>query len=56
MHNILKAHASVYHLYDKEFRPTQNGIIGSIGMAIDFMPYDLNDNTSADVAFQFQFG
>lgn len=24
-HNLLKAHASVYHMYDKDFRPTQKG-------------------------------
>lgn len=24
-HNILKAHAKVWHLYDKTYRPTQNG-------------------------------
>lgn len=24
-HNILKSHAAVYRMYDKEFRPTQNG-------------------------------
>lgn len=25
MHNLLKAHAAAYHVYDKEFRPTQKG-------------------------------
>lgn len=26
--NVLMSHAKTYHLYDKEFRPTQGGIIG----------------------------
>ena len=25
-HNVLKAHAAVYHLYDDEYRQQQNGI------------------------------
>ena len=24
-HNLIKAHTEAYHIYDQEFRPTQNG-------------------------------
>lgn len=24
-HNVLKAHAEIYHMYQTEFKPTQNG-------------------------------
>ncbi|XP_070577051.1 cytosolic beta-glucosidase-like [Ptychodera flava] len=27
-HNLIRAHAKVWHTYDRDFRPTQNGIIG----------------------------
>lgn len=26
-HNLLLAHARAYHIYDKEFRNTQNGLL-----------------------------
>lgn len=26
-HNVIKAHAAAYHIYDKEFRPSQQGIL-----------------------------
>lgn len=26
-HNLIKAHAKAYHIYDKEFRPAQKGIM-----------------------------
>lgn len=25
-HNLIKAHAKAYHVYDEEFRPTQKGM------------------------------
>lgn len=25
-HNLIKAHAKAYHVYDKEFRPKQQGV------------------------------
>ena len=56
MHNLLKAHAKAYHIYDEEFRPTQNGQIGIV------IPcpynYDMNkvDNTWSDIAFEYSCG
>ncbi|XP_046742729.1 myrosinase 1-like [Diprion similis] len=56
MHNVLKAHAMAYHLYDKKFRPSQHGLI-SIAIACD--GYTLNENNdvvSAETYFEFTCG
>lgn len=56
MHNILKAHASVYHMYDEEFRPTQNGSIGISAACFNYIAADKNDTTSPETAFDFMCG
>ena len=55
-HNIIKAHARAYHIYNKEFRSEQRG---QIGIALDCTHYYskyTNDTISAEIAFQYQCG
>lgn len=44
-HNVLRAHAKVWHMYNKEFRSTQNG---SVGIVLDSPWMEPYSNTSAD--------
>ncbi|KAI4491174.1 hypothetical protein M0802_010395 [Mischocyttarus mexicanus] len=56
MHNILKAHAKVYHMYDEEFRSKQNGLISiAISCGAFYAKYK-NDTVSEDIAYQFFCG
>ena len=55
-HNILKAHARAYHIYEEEFRTEQNG---KVGIAIPcFYHYLKNDSDIhlRELAFQFECG
>ncbi|XP_062389585.1 lactase/phlorizin hydrolase-like [Sardina pilchardus] len=58
-HNLLNAHAKVYHTYGDKYRPTQRGLV-SISLNADWVePKDPNDPrqvTAADRALQFQLG
>ncbi|XP_061089948.1 lactase/phlorizin hydrolase [Conger conger] len=58
-HNLLKAHATVYHTYDKKYRSAQGGVV-SISLNADWMePEDLDvprEVVAADRAMQFQLG
>ncbi|XP_062389584.1 lactase/phlorizin hydrolase-like [Sardina pilchardus] len=58
-HNLLKAHAKVYHNYDDNYRSLQGGLV-SISLNADWIePKDPNDPrqvTAADRALQFQLG
>ncbi|XP_036401517.1 lactase-phlorizin hydrolase [Megalops cyprinoides] len=58
-HNLLKAHARVYHTYDEKYRPAQGGVI-SISLNADWAePKDVNvlrEVAAADRAMQFQLG
>ncbi|XP_025264883.1 myrosinase 1 isoform X1 [Camponotus floridanus] len=53
MHNILKAHAKIYHIYDEEFRKDQNGKIGLVIPCSGSLPKNLNDTSAVDMQFQF---
>lgn len=53
MHNILKAHAKIYHIYDEEFRKDQNGKIGLVIPCSGALPKNLNDTSAVDTHFQF---
>ena len=53
IHNVLKAHARAYHIYDEEFRAQQNGKVGITLGCSQFYPKNKNDNTSAEVAFEY---
>lgn len=58
-HNLLKAHAKVWHLYDKEFRRSQKGKI-SIALQADWVepacPFSRNDQEVADRILEFDIG
>ncbi|XP_015181997.1 PREDICTED: myrosinase 1-like isoform X2 [Polistes dominula] len=56
MHNILKAHAKVYHMYDKEFRPQQNGKISIALSSPGYYAKYKNDTKAEDVGFQYLCG
>lgn len=56
MHNILKAHAKIYHIYDKEFRKRQEGKIAIDIPCSGSLPKNLNDTAAVDVQFQFACG
>ncbi|ETE69976.1 Klotho, partial [Ophiophagus hannah] len=58
-HNLLKAHAKAWHLYDKKFRKIQNGKI-SIALHADWVepasPFSKKDEEAARRALEFDFG
>uniref|UniRef100_A0A7M4EEY5 Klotho n=1 Tax=Crocodylus porosus TaxID=8502 RepID=A0A7M4EEY5_CROPO len=58
-HNLLKAHAKAWHLYDKEFRRSQKGKI-SIALQADWAepacPFSKNDQEVADRLLEFDIG
>ncbi|CAM4405955.1 klotho isoform X1 [Lepidochelys kempii] len=58
-HNLLKAHAKAWHLYDKEFRRFQKGKI-SIALQADWVepacPFSKNDQEVADRVLEFDIG
>lgn len=54
-HNALKAHASVYHLYDEKFRKDQKGIIGIVNVCEAFVTGN-KDHVLEDEAFQLNCG
>ncbi|XP_023245728.1 myrosinase 1-like [Copidosoma floridanum] len=54
-HNIIKAHARAYHIYNEEFRSKQNGHIGIVLNTFYFYPVHKSDSISDEVAFQFAF-
>ncbi|KAJ8416700.1 hypothetical protein AAFF_G00325780 [Aldrovandia affinis] len=58
-HNLLQAHAMVYHTYDEYYRKAQGGVV-SIGLNADWVePEDvdiLREVVAADRAMQFQLG
>ncbi|KAF2897348.1 hypothetical protein ILUMI_08827 [Ignelater luminosus] len=57
-HNLIKAHAKVYHLYDKEFRSKQNGNV-SITIDLEWMEPGTNstaDREAAERSLAFSFG
>lgn len=55
-HNVIKAHARAYHIYDEEFRVQQQGRIGIVLDCYHFYPKNKDDHVSPEVAFQYQCG
>ncbi|XP_015118432.1 myrosinase 1 [Diachasma alloeum] len=55
-HNLLKAHARTYHIYDEEFRAIQKGKIGLAVNSGYYFPKSKDDTESADIAFAFEGG
>ncbi|XP_046486756.1 myrosinase 1-like [Neodiprion pinetum] len=56
MHNSLKAHATVYHMYDDEYRSTQNGQIGIVAQCYGWVAGDNVTDDSIERYFQFNCG
>lgn len=56
IHNALKAHARIYHIYDKEFRKEQNGQIGVSVPCNGLFPKTSDDIKAVDTLFQFNCG
>ncbi|XP_072400034.1 myrosinase 1-like [Diabrotica undecimpunctata] len=46
VHNLVRAHAKAWHIYDEEFRPTQKGIIS---ITLDTSAYMPASNKSEDI-------
>lgn len=56
MHNMLKAHAVAYHIYNDEFRSKQNGQVGIVIPCFQYYSRIQNDLESSEIAFQFECG
>ena len=56
VHNMLKAHALAYHIYNNEFRSYHQGLIGIILPCFGYYSKNPNDLISSDVAFEFECG
>lgn len=52
--NLLLAHATAYHMYDKEFRPQQNGVIFITIDVLGFKPLWEGQEDVANDAHQFE--
>ncbi|XP_046737890.1 myrosinase 1-like [Diprion similis] len=56
IHNVLKAHATTYHMYNDEFRPFYHGRIGLSIPCEGYYPDAPNDTAYAETGFQFHCG
>ena len=56
VHNVMKAHARAYRIYEKEFKPKQKGEVGFLVNSSGYMPKNPGDMLSVEVAFQFNTG
>ncbi|XP_053977574.1 myrosinase 1-like [Hylaeus volcanicus] len=56
VHNILKAHARAYRIYEQEFKQTQKGQVGFMLNSQSYMAKNPNDEASPEIAFQFYAG
>ncbi|EFN81478.1 Lactase-phlorizin hydrolase, partial [Harpegnathos saltator] len=56
LHNVLKAHAKIYHIYDQEFRKQQEGKIGIVVPCSGLFAKIPNDDAATDTYFQFECG
>uniref|UniRef100_A0A8W8K6B5 beta-glucosidase n=1 Tax=Magallana gigas TaxID=29159 RepID=A0A8W8K6B5_MAGGI len=58
-HNLIKAHAKAYRIYEKDFKSTQKGMVG-ITLNTDWQvpknPNDSKDKAASDRAINFMFG
>lgn len=56
VHNMLKAHALAYHIYNDEFRSEYNGKIGiTMQCKYPYSKYE-NDKAASNLAFEFECG
>ncbi|XP_043804388.1 myrosinase 1 [Apis laboriosa] len=56
IHNMIKAHARAYRIYEKEFKNNYNGQVGFLINIMAYIPRNLTDLHAAEVAFQFNVG
>ncbi|XP_076748902.1 myrosinase 1 isoform X1 [Xylocopa sonorina] len=56
MHNVLKAHARAYRIYESEFKKEQKGEVGVMINGFAYMPQSPRDERAAEIAFQFYIG
>lgn len=56
MHNLIKAHARAYRIYEKEFKQQYKGEVGFNVHHFASMPRSLEDENAAELAFQFDVG
>ncbi|XP_012287125.1 myrosinase 1 [Orussus abietinus] len=56
MHNMLKAHARAYHIYKKDFEPTQKGEVGIVINVKGFYSKDTENEGAEEVSYQFKNG
>ncbi|XP_020710414.2 myrosinase 1-like [Athalia rosae] len=56
VHNILKAHAKTWHMYDQEYRATQNGMIGFTTPVRGWVQGEGVTEETIERAFQFDCG
>lgn len=56
MHNVLKAHAKAYRIYEGEFKETYKGKVGVLLNIIAYMPRSAADADAVETSFQFNAG
>ncbi|XP_029040200.2 myrosinase 1 [Osmia bicornis bicornis] len=56
LHNVLKAHARTYRIYEKEFKEQYKGEVGILNNVFGYFPKTPKDEAAAEIAFQFNGG
>lgn len=56
IHNMLKAHAKAYHIYNNTFRQSQAGKIGIVLPCTTSYPKNANDTETPEINFQYECG
>ncbi|XP_046623554.1 myrosinase 1-like isoform X1 [Neodiprion virginianus] len=55
-HNMLKAHAKAYRLYDEKYRSIQNGKLGIVSHCDGYLPETEGETLPLELAYQFRCG
>ncbi|CAK9825195.1 Myrosinase 1 [Anthophora retusa] len=56
IHNVIKAHARAYRIYESEFKEQYKGEVGFLLNLLGYMPRSADDEYAAEVSFQFNIG
>lgn len=56
MHNVIKAHARAYRIYESEFKEKQKGQVGFMVNLAAYMPRSDADANVTEIAYQFNVG
>ncbi|CAK9804963.1 Myrosinase 1 [Anthophora plagiata] len=56
IHNIIRAHARAYRIYESEFKKLYKGEVGVLLNSFGYMPRSVDDEYAAEVSFQFNIG